>query len=234
MALTILTWNLAMLERSAEAPHTWGMEHTEQAVREQVLARDPDIVLFQELPRAVPYLETHDMLRANPETHQGNLATLLRHQVLADERRNSEPLVTVVDGCAVMVTLSSGLTIANVHLAPGPAAVGERLEQLARIVESSPTPQLLIAGDTNSRVDEEKPLAEAGLTGVKPPRPTWDGKRNRFHTDIPEFSAYFTRWFATEQVRVGEVALVDDPVERDDHRFYLSDHHGLFFTVEVA
>lgn len=234
MALTILTWNLAMLERSAEAPHTWGMEHTEQAVRERVVSHAPDVVFFQELPRAVPYLETHDMLRANPETHQGNLAILIRHELLANERRISEPVVTVIEGCAVMVTLSSGLTLANVHLAPGPAAVGERLEQLARIVESSPTPRLLIAGDTNSRVDEEEPLAEAGLTGERPPRPTWDGKRNRFHTDIPEFSAYFTRWFATSDLTVSDVALVDDPVEMDTHRFYLSDHHGLFFSVAIT
>ena len=238
MSLTVLTWNLAMLERSAQAPHTWGIEHTEQAVRERVLECAPDMVLFQELPGMVPFLETHDMIRANPTTHQGQLATLCAHQLLADERRDAgsstaAPVVTVVNGCAVLVTLASGLTVANVHLSPGPGATGQRLEQFADVVESSPTPHLLIIGDTNTRVDEIQPLADAGLVGAKPPKPTWDGKRNRFHADIPEFSAYFTRFFATEAVSVSEVKVLDRPWSVDEDTFYLSDHHGLMVTVDL-
>ncbi len=237
MPLSVLTWNLAMLERSAQAPHTWGIEHTEQAVRERVLDCAPDIVLFQELPGMVPFLETHDMVRANPTSHQGQLATLCTHQLMADERQasgsTSGPLVTVVDGCAVLITLASGLTVANVHLAPGPGATGLRLEQLADVVESSPTPHLLIIGDTNTRVDEVQPLADAGLVGAKPPKPTWDGKRNRFHADIAAFSAYFTRFFATEAVSVSNVEVLDKPWKVDDDTFYLSDHHGLMVTVDL-
>lgn len=233
MSLSVLTWNLAMLERSAEAPHTWGIEHTEQAIRERVLEQSPDIILFQELPGMVPFIETHDMVRANPKTHQGNLATLCTHGLLADEKRENGPIITVVDGCAVLLTLASGLTVANVHLAPGPGATGLRLEQMANVVESSPTPHLLVIGDTNTRVDEMEPLAEAGLVGAKPPKPTWDGKRNRFHADIPEFKAYFTRFFATEAVAVSDVTVLDHPWTVDDDTFYLSDHHGLMVSVDL-
>ena len=180
----------------------------------------------------VPYLETHGMLRANPETHNGNLAFLVRHQLLADEGVDGPP-VTTVRGCAVMATFANGLTIANVHLAPGPGAMGERLEQLAQVVESSPTPHLLIVGDTNTRVDEAFPLADAGFTGAKPSQPTWNSKSNRFHDDVPEFSAYFTRWFATELVEVSDVEVWQEAVVHDGHRFHLSDHFAMSGSVRL-
>lgn len=230
--MSFVTWNLAMLERSAQAPREWGMEHTEAEVRSRLLVAAPDLVFFQELPRMVPYLETHGMVRSNPQTHSGNLAFLARHQLLADEGLDG-PKVTTVPRCAVLVTFASGLTIANVHLAPGPGAVAERLEQLAQIVESSPTPNLLIVGDTNTRVEEEEPLADAGLTGVKPPQATWNSKTNRFHRSGAKFSAYFTRWFATESVEVTNVKVWRDPVEHDGKRFHLSDHFALSGSVRL-
>ncbi len=230
---TFLSWNLAMLERSDQAPASWGVEHSEHAVRERVLGWAPDIVLFQELPRMVPYLETHGMIRANPLTHQGNLATLVRLEVLAAEG-DEGPRVTVVDGCALLVTFADGLTIANVHLAPGPAAVGERLEQFARIVEASPTPTILIVGDTNTRVAEEAPLADAELRGVRPRQPTWDSKRNRFRQDGRAFTAHFTRWFASPGVKVAGVQVDREPVEVDGTAFHLSDHYSLRGSVALS
>ncbi|MGF1595829.1 MAG: endonuclease/exonuclease/phosphatase family protein [Acidimicrobiales bacterium] len=227
--LTFLTWNLAMLARSAQAPPWWTQEHSQLAVRERVLAAEPDLVLFQELPRLVPYVETHDMLRANPATHQGNLAVLVSNEVLTTEREvhADGPLVAVVEGCAVLATFTSGLTVANVHLAPGPAATAERFEQLARIVELSPTPDLLVVGDTNTRVDEIDTIAAAGLVGAPPPHPTWDSRRNRFNPSGPEFVAYFTRWLATERIIVDEVGVATDPVVHDGRRFHVSDHYPL-------
>ncbi len=230
---TFLSWNLAMLERSDDAPASWGVEHSEHAVRERVLGWAPDIVLFQELPRMVPYLETHGMIRANPLTHQGNLATLVRHDLLAAEGVDG-PKVTVVDGCALLVTFADGLTIANVHLAPGPAAVGERLEQFARIVEASPTPTILIVGDTNTRVAEEGPLAEADLRGARPRHPTWDSKRNHFRRDGQAFTAHFTRWFASPGVKVTGVQIDREPVEVDGCAVHLSEHYSLRGSVALT
>jgi endonuclease/exonuclease/phosphatase family metal-dependent hydrolase len=222
-----------MLERSAQAPHTWGVEQTEFEVRKQILAVGPDLVLLQELPGMVPFVETHDMIRANPRSHNGNIATLVRHQLLADEGPDG-PIVNVIDGCGLLVTFANGLTVANVHLAPGPGAVGERLEQMARVVESSPTPNILVIGDTNTRVSEIDAYASAGLTGRKPSTPTWDSRRNRFHPDVPEFSAYFTRWFATEAVEVLDVSVLRTPLEVDGHRFFLSDHFALTGAVTLG
>ena len=51
MAISLfLSWNLALLNRSAHAPQHWELCDTEEVVREQVIELSPDIVLFQELP----------------------------------------------------------------------------------------------------------------------------------------------------------------------------------------
>lgn len=227
--ITFLTWNMAMLRRSDSAPVRWHQEDTEAAFRTVMLELDPDIILLQELPGLVPFVETHGMVRANPRSHSGNLATLVRHELLA-----TEPITTVVPGCAILTTFHQSLTIANVHLAPGSGGASDRLEQLATIVEASPTACLLIAGDTNTRVDELVSLADAGLIGLPPPRPTWDSKKNRFNRDGPRFTAYFTRWFASPGVEVADVRVLDSPLTVDGHRFHLSDHYPLMGGVQTV
>jgi len=219
-----------MLEPSAQAPLSWEVFDTEAAIRERVLEAAPDVLLYQELPAMVPFVETHDIIKANPRSHQGNLATLITHELAV-----SEPRFTTVGGFAILTTFAApALTVANVHLAPGRGAAGERLEQLARVVEASPTEAMLIVGDTNTRVDEADALVEAGMHTVKPPRPTWDSRRNRFREEMAEFSAYFTRWFASPGLAVDEVRVWHEPIERLGKRFHLSDHFALSGMVSVG
>ena len=227
--LTFLTWNLAMLARSAEAPPGWSQEHTELEIRRIVLDAQPDVVLFQELPGLVPYVETHDMVKANPKSHSGHLATLVRHELLA---RLGQPAVHTIPGCAILTTFAvadPGLTVANVHLAPGSgaAAAATRLDQLARVVEASPTPHIAIVGDTNTRTDELDALAGADLHSPRPPRSTWNSRSNRFHRGGRAFTAFFTRAITGPGVRLGAQQVLDRPIELDHHRFHLSDHFGL-------
>lgn len=246
-SLTFLSWNLALLERSAEAPPAWDQAATEAAVRDRVLAVAPDVVLLQELPGLVPYIETHDMIRANPRTHSGHLATLVTHELMA-----AEPTHRVVPGCAVLTTFTfpgtgatfpgtgagagPALTVANVHLTSGPgdAATGQRLAQLADVVEASPTEALLIVGDTNTRAAEMAAVEAAGLVTVRPPRATWDSRRNRFRAGGAEFTAHFTRWFASPAVTVSEVTVWREPLVVDGRRFHLSDHFALSGRVTVT
>ena len=101
-----------MLERPSTAPLFWEVSNTEAVVREQVLQVEPDIVLFQELPGMVPFVETHSMIPANPKSHSGHLATLVRNQLATSELK-----IATVDGCAILTTfVELDLTIANVHL----------------------------------------------------------------------------------------------------------------------
>ncbi len=220
-----------MLERSAQAPPSWDVHDTEEAVRDLVLAADPDVVCLQELPGLVPFVETHDMIRSNPRTHSGNLATLVSHDLMG-----TRPIASTVAGCALLTTLTDpDLTVANVHLAPGsgPDARAARLDQLARIVEASPTPRLLIVGDTNTRLDEIDEIGHSGLGTVRPPRPTWDSRRNRFRGDSPAFTAYFTRWLAGPGLEVDDVRVWEGPLERDGRHFHVSDHYALSGVVRI-
>ncbi len=216
-----------MLARSREAPHTWTQDHVEAEVRARLLDWSPDVVLLQELPGIVPYVETHDMIRANPRSHSGNLATLVGHHLMDEAITWS-----VVEGCGLLVTLADReLTVANVHLAPGSGAAGIRLGQLGAIVEESPTDDLLILGDTNTRRAEEVAIGAIGLDAPRPPGPTWDGRRNRFNGAEGDFVAYFTRALAAGSVDIGQQTIRPGSVEADGHRFHLSDHFAL--EVEV-
>ncbi len=227
--LAFVSWNLAMLERARDAPTDWEQDHTMAAVRDIMLELSPDIILYQELPGVVPFVETHDMLRANPRSHSGNLATLVGNH-LADEQID----VAVVDGCAVLATfVERDLTVANVHLAPGAVSADLRLEQLEAIIDASPTSDLLVAGDTNTRLAEEVDVAALGLHGQRPPEPTWNGHQNRFRGAEGEFIAFFSRHFSTRDVRVDHVAVLSDrSVEVAGRSFHLSDHYGFMGTVE--
>lgn len=228
-SLTFLSWNLALLETSAQAPPAWQVHDTEEAIRRRIVHLAPDIVVFQELPAMVPYVETHDMVRGNPRTHSGHLATLITHELDA-----AEPQVTTVPGTAILTTIAEpALTIANVHLVPGRGAGSERLAQLAAVVEASPTAAVLIVGDTNTRVEEVEAITTAGFHTAKPPRATWNSRKNRFRRGAPEFSAYFTRWFAGPGVTVSDVRVLDRPEESGGTQFHLSDHFALYGTVSV-
>lgn len=226
--MTFLSWNLAMLERPASAPIDWGQEHTQAEVRDVVLGLSPDIVLFQELPGVVPYVETHDMVRANPVSHSGNLATLVGNHLIDEEN----PQVSTVSGCGLLTTLFGCLTVANIHLAPGSGEAETRKEQMAAVKAAAPAEAIVIIGDSNTRLDEEPTFNALGLTSVRPPHPTWDSKRNRFRTTGPEFKAYFTRCWTAGDVTIRSQSVRSTPTtDVGDGPFHLSDHYGLVGTI---
>lgn len=220
-SMSFISWNMAMLERSAQAPHLWSMANSEEEVRSKILQHKPDLVLFQELPAMVPFVETHSMIRSNPKSHQGHLATLVRTPLMTPE-----PKAVAVPGASILATFGD-VTVANVHLAPGRGAWEDRLDQLRAIREASPTESLVVIGDTNTRPDEEAAIAELGLRGDLPPRPTWNSHANRFHLRSGRFTSHFTRWFATDDLIVDDVDVWHRPLVHDEHRFFISDHFAM-------
>jgi len=204
-----------MMQRSAEAPHQWSLEQTEDAVRSFVSARDPDVVCFQELPGLVPYLDTHSLVPSVTVSHSGHIATLVRSSMMEEAQHSTQ------EGFGVVVNLA-GLSIANVHLAPGPDGAPMRkamLEQIAKV--DGP---LAVIGDTNMRMAEWEDLGD--LAAAKPPTPTWDSRRNRFNAEIPEFSAYFTN-VITRSVQPGDLVVYTQRHQHLDRQFFLSDHYPL-------
>tara|TARA_Y100000768_G_scaffold160978_1_gene120352 strand:+ start:1887 stop:2582 length:696 start_codon:yes stop_codon:yes gene_type:complete len=226
---SFLSWNLALLNRSAYAPQHWELCDTEEVVREQVIELSPDIVLFQELPGLVPYVETHNMVHSNPQSHSGHLAILI-----SERFSEFEITLTPLEGFGLLVTfMEVGLTVANVHLAPGKGNSELRLSQLAAVINSSPTEHIAIIGDTNTRASEITKIKDSGLKVPDLPVPTWDSFRNRFHVDSPRFKASFTRCITHPDVKIRDLQILEGKVIRSEKTFYISDHFALFGRMQL-
>ena len=226
-SLTFLSWNLAMLERSEFAPAGWRLDQSEAAVRNFVLQADTDLVLFQELPGLIPYIDTHDMAPANAKGQLGDIATLARRALMPDitASRVKYAVLTHVQ--------SMDLTIANIHLPSGNGGDEDRLKALESIQAACPTKHLAIIGDSNTRTKEEPNIAKLGLMGERPPAPTWDGHKSKYRRDDHNFSAYFTRGFHSKGVTIDEVKVWSTPVQDGDHAFHLSDHFALSGRITI-
>lgn len=203
--------------------------HIEDAIRRFTLELEPDVVCWQELPNQVPFVETLDLMQATTRSHSGRMATLVTKESAAAA---CKPTITAVDGVGLLTTFPAAddrpaFSIANVHLEPGKGGVGRRLEQLGEIVQQSPTERLLVVGDTNMRLADVEFVVNAGFTAPKPARPTWNSKKNRFRTDGHEFTAYFTRMFASPGLTLQNTTVYDAPERVDGQRFYWSDHFAL-------
>lgn len=233
--LTFLSWNLALLERSAEAPSSVQQFHIEDAIRTTILALEPDIVCFQELPNMVPFVETLDLLQATTRSHSGRMATL----VWRDTAGKDNPEIVAVDGIGLLTTFPEregrpAFTIANVHLEPGAGGTGRRLEQLSTLVSESPTERLLVLGDTNTRIADVEHIEAAGFIAPKPPSSTWNSRKNQFRHGGAEFTAYFTRAFASPGIEISDQVVHDSPAQMDGSTFYWSDHFALSGIVQVV
>lgn len=224
--ITFLSWNLCLFDRSDDAPLYWQTDHTEAKVRELVLQLNPDFVFFQELPGLVPYVETHDMVPANQKSHSGDIATLAKKELM-DELK-SWP----VPGAVLTEFKSIGLTVANVHLRAGSGDQWYRVANLNDIQKEIKTDALLVVGDTNTRLSEEKHIKQLGLIGEKPPEPTWDSRANRFRPGGREYTAYYTRYFHTDNLKVSDVKVWSEPITVDKFEFHLSDHFPMSGKVQ--
>lgn len=227
-SISFLSWNLNLMENSQAAPVGWRMDQAESLIRERVLSVDPDFVCFQELPGLVPYVETHELIPANTVSHCGNLATLVRRGLL--DRVESR----AIGRCSVLSAIeSAGISIANVHLPSGGHGKAARLAAIERIVSICPTPRLLVIGDTNTRIGETSAIEALGIRGELPPTPTWDSRRNQFRDDGKKYTAYFTRYFHGDGVRVKDVKVFDQYWNLEGARFFLSDHFALAGRAEL-
>ncbi len=225
---TFLSWNLCLLESSDEAPHNWRIDLTESKVREFILKLQPDFVFFQELPAMVPYVEHYELIPSNTISHSGTIATIAKEELMDDLESKS------IGRFGVFTAVRSArLTFANVHLEPGQDGDYKRLEMLKTISNTCPTAALAIVGDTNMRVAEEASLEPLGLSGKRPPRPTWDTKRNKYRNRGRGFTSYFTRYFHSDRVEIDNVKVHDEPIEHEGDKFYLSDHFALSGRVTV-
>ena len=128
---------------------------------------------------------------------------------------------------------SAGVSVANVHLPPGGHGKAERLDAIKQILSVCPTTNVVLIGDTNTRIGETSAIEALGVHGELPPSPTWDSCRNRFRDDGKRYTAYFTRYFHSDGVGVKGARVFNKPWSLDGSRFFLSDHFALAGRVEL-
>jgi len=226
---SFLSWNLCMLENSYQAPANWRMDQAESKVRERILEVSPDFVFFQELPGLVPYVETHELVPANTISHSGNIATLVRKDLF-----KSIESYTIAGFAVVTSVPSQDITIANVHLEPGKNGDYKRLDSIKRIVNRCKTSGLLIVGDTNTRTTEEESFEQIGLIGKRPAKATWNSRTNLFRKNGRKYTAYYTRYFHSQNLSVSKVKVWSDPLSIDGKKFHLSDHFAMSGSVSFS
>jgi len=227
-SISFFTWNLAMLERSDFAPSGWRMDQSEAAVRELVLAADCDVVMFQELPGLIPYIDTHDMAPANARGQTGDIATLVRRDLMPKVKASR------INNAVLVEIAPMDLTIANVHLPSGRGGDEDRTKIIKEIKSGSKSRHLAIIGDTNTRTKEEESIAKLGLLGDRPPEPTWNGTLNKFRQTDRNFTAYFTRAFHSDGLKISDPKVWTQPIERQGKSFHLSDHFAMSGQIKRA
>jgi hypothetical protein len=107
------------------------------------------------------------------------------------------------------------------------------MSQLSAVIEASPTEQIAIIGDTNTRQVEISKIKDAGLIVPDLPEPTWNSYRNQFHDGGPLFKASFTRCLAHPDLKISDLQVLEGKVIRNEKSFHISDHFALFGRIQL-
>lgn len=178
--LTLVTFNVAACQPSAMAIHSWTTDDSLQAIREEVILEQPDIIALQEFPEFALYRTSrifpdHELLGSRT-SHAPYVTLFVRKGIQAK-------LVPVhadinVHLPAVVAELSypseggdndevgrrRRLWIASVHLEPfadGAEVRHQQVQSLLQLALRSKVP-LVLAGDFNMRVTEDATMEGEG------------------------------------------------------------------------
>ena len=176
---TVVSFNIAGFQPSKVAPSTWTDGDSMKAVERTVLQHTPNVIALQEVPLhalddvGTKMFSEYELLGSQP-THAGCAALLVHHRHRATKFRTPE-----VDGMpAVVAEIDVASTnqkdgnsnasadnktrkvlVASVHLEPFAQGKETRRRQLNTLVEAAEKDQglpMIVAGDTNMRVAEDK------------------------------------------------------------------------------
>lgn len=213
--LKIVSFNLAECRPSAQAPRFWTADHSTNAIYEELLRHQADVLALQECPdelwaQQIPGYK----LMGTKMAHAGNVALLLRSE-LADKAvacslRHDLPIVAA----KIQLSLDTSILVASCHLAPldGRDRVRSfQVEDFLNATQSKTTSLVVLAGDTNMRQHEDQTMEESfGLVdvwkqaGCNPlTQYTWDtrdhrpkgGLFRRLLSDGQNEDKYFNRFY---------------------------------------
>ena len=114
------------------------------------------------------------------------------------------------------------------------AGAPTRLRMFKQILEATKTERLLVIGDTNTRIAEEKEIGDLGFDVTRPPEATWNTRENHFRKKSRKYTAYYTRYFSKGDMVVTDAKVQDVPMQVDGQSFFLSDHFALSGSLKIS
>lgn len=175
--LALVTYNVAACRPSARAPRSWDEEDSLQAMAEEVLHEEPDIIALQEFPeialnRTSRLFPDHALV-GSKTSHAPYVVLLVRkgiqtRMVPVDVDDSNSILPAVVAELTFRVGAGDDehcrrLWVASVHLEPfgdGAEVRHRQVKTLRRLALQSKVP-LIVAGDFNMRVAEDTTMEGA-------------------------------------------------------------------------
>jgi endonuclease/exonuclease/phosphatase family metal-dependent hydrolase len=186
--LTLVTYNIVACQPSAMASHLWSKDDSLQAIREEVVKEQPDIIALQEFPefalfRTSRLFPDHDLLGYHT-SHAPYVTLFVRKGIQAKlvpvhDDSNGVHLPAVVAELSYPPLEEGGsyneykeenrrsrrrLWIASVHLEPFANGADCRHLQVQSLIQSANRFKvpLIVAGDLNMRVAEDATMEGVG------------------------------------------------------------------------
>ena len=231
--LKAATWNVSGGKKSDQAPATWLLADQRNALVNEVLRWECDVVALQEIECEEP-LESlmHRYSHVgSSRSHRGFVHLYVSKKLTFVVRGNSFPGVVV---CSLSMNVAGGgvehrMTLAAVHLPSGmaQAQVGARSRILVETVTSCDDAGVLILGDTNCKDDEatdvckKTDLREASYTGA-----SWGSRSNRYDASVEYegFGFRYDRMFTARSIWAETFLIANRKVFFEGCEFFLSDH----------
>jgi exonuclease III len=231
-SLTVVTWNLNLLEISQQAPQGWKVEHTFLDLNNLILQIKPEILALQEVPNIlVADLIAKDlqMTMIQPvETHSGVTTLLIDEEVL----KIKEVHILQAGVKAIIEWGDKLIQIISTHLPPFKNNAPQRFQILQSYLNNIATDPLLILGDMNMRDNETAGTLQLGLKDSfieigepKSEKFSWDSRKNPFRRNDFGFVCRFDR-ILTKGFRTKSFNLIGNK-DISGSKHYLSDHFGL-------
>ena len=240
--LRLLTWNICEAEgvqtKSVQAPDTWTKEENREAVQQEILRWDADVVGLQECPsvQALPQLSgRYVLVGSSAKTHAGCVQLNVRRELQASVVELAAEVPGV--GAALSVNGESVLVVA-LHLAHGGMAAATRGKQLRAVFCGREKETIIVMGDMNMRdKDAAERTKHHGLVEAAYEGFSWNPMQSRYFAwdpdRQPEAACRYDRVWFRGGVFAYAYLVGRSRFFHDGQDFVLSDHSGVMALASV-
>ena len=237
--LTAATWNVSGGQKSAQAPASWLLADQANAIVQEVLRWESDVVSLQEVSAADPWdsLSSWYSFVGASRSHRGFVHLYVARSLEFCDASCERPGVVA---CKVKYLRSIDdvlveMLVAAVHLPAGMAKAKVRSRILLDIDREADESGVLILGDMNCKDDEavdvckKSSLREALYSGC-----SWGAQGNKFHehAEYEGMGLRYDRILFSRNVWAESFLARERKTFFEGQEFFLSDHHAVFASFD--